>query len=260
MTPVCYFGDDDITRAAAYLCGVLQHFGIDYDHVNSGHAPSADFMERDYGLYIVSDYPYVRFEDEHIEHIQRAVRLGAGLLMVGGWESFYGLMGEYHGSKFADMLPVVMQTKDDRHNCPQPVYLRTAATGLEHPILANLNWERPPAIGGFNAFTPKAGAKLLLEGVVADVRNTPERALTITAGAVYPMLVEGHYGSGRTAALACDVAPHWVGQMVDWGGKRITQQLRTPDDKPCGFVEFGDAYAKFLKQMFDYLVKPTGVK
>ena len=38
---VCYLGDDDATRAAAYLCGIMTNKGIAFDRVNAGAAPSA---------------------------------------------------------------------------------------------------------------------------------------------------------------------------------------------------------------------------
>jgi len=55
--------------------------------------------------------------------------------------------------------------------------------------------------------------------------------------------VVGAWGQGRTAALATDVAPHWVGGMVDWGDRRIVQDL------PGGFVEIGNWYAEFFRNL-----------
>ena len=103
---VCYLGDDDATRAAAYLCGVLTNRGIAFDRVDSGTSPSADFQNRAYSLYVVSDYPRSCFGAGDMEHIVERVREdGAGLLMLGGWESYFGRLGEYHNSPLAEILP-----------------------------------------------------------------------------------------------------------------------------------------------------------
>jgi len=64
-----------------------------------------------------------------------------------------------------------------------------------------------------------------------------------TRGEESPLLVVGQYGRGRVAALATDVAPHWVGGFVDWGDRRITQ------DVGGGFVEIGNWYAGFFRNL-----------
>ena len=69
----------------------------------------------------------------------------------------------------------------------------------------------------------------------------------------FPFLVVDDAGAGRVAAFASDVAPHWIGGMVDWGAPRIFQEL----PKRLGnnlFVEIGCDYAKFFEQ----LVRWTG--
>ena len=67
------------------------------------------------------------------------------------------------------------------------------------------------------------------------------------------MLVTGKYGQGRTAALATDLAPHWVGPLVDWGtenhpspscGGRVAAQAGGGSD-----VEVGSHYAQFVYQL-----------
>ena len=42
-------------------------------------------------------------------HLVDCVRGGSGLLMIGGWESFHGRLGEYQGSPLAEVLPVVIE-------------------------------------------------------------------------------------------------------------------------------------------------------
>jgi hypothetical protein len=62
-------------------------------------------------------------------------------------------------------------------------------------------------------------------------------------GAESPLLVVGEYGRGRTAALATDVAPHWVGGLVDWGDQRVVQQVG------AGFIDVGNWYARFFRNL-----------
>ena len=72
---VCYFGDDAIGGAASYLSGVMSHYGISYDRVDSGFAPKPSFFETDYGLYILSDYPRSTLDGTSVlDHIVRAVK------------------------------------------------------------------------------------------------------------------------------------------------------------------------------------------
>ena len=59
------------------------------------------------------------------------------------------------------------------------------------------------------------------------------------------MLVLGTHGQGRTAALTTDLAPHWVGGLVDWGdGERVKAQAAG------GFeIEVGNFYAQLVANL-----------
>jgi hypothetical protein len=236
---ICYLGDGDLQTAAAYLGGIMLHFGLEFCHVRSGDPPPDDFASRQFALYVVSDYPAAMFGSAAMSHVARSVERGAGLLMLGGWESFYGRLGEYHASPLAEVLPVRMRHSDDRRNSAQPCLLNKTA---EHPILAGLPWDRPPGIGGFNAVEPKPGAQTLLTAVLFAV-HCAAGEFQFTRGAETPLLVVGEHGRGRVAALATDVAPHWVGGFVDWGDRRITQDVRGET------VEIGNWYAAFFRNL-----------
>ncbi|MDR0337845.1 MAG: glutamine amidotransferase, partial [Planctomycetaceae bacterium] len=229
-----------------------------------------------YNAYIISDYPHARFSPQQLEHIRHAVAQGAGLLMIGGWESFHGQSGEYHHSLLAEVLPVNMLQEDDRRNFSQWAFILKHAQ--QHPILNGLPWEKPPFIGGLNQFTAKPDANVLLKAVTVDVRvvneekavdcsndsifnyiNKPieerlsvslpgDDAMFLTLMETFPLLVVGQYGKGRTAALATDVAPHWVGGWVDWGKKRITQKLHNGNS-----IEVGENYVQFLTQLLHWI-------
>ena len=243
MKKVCYLGDGSIRGAAAYLCGIMTHYGIAFDRVNGFDSPSDSFCGEPYDLYILSDYAHSNFLGEQLQFLVHAVKEGAGLLMFGGWESYYGRLGEYHDTILKEVLPVVMETKDDRRNYSQPCVI--VPTG-KHPITDGLPWNSPPCVGGFNAFKAKETAQTLMEThrFSIDFQNGDFKFSPIET---IPMLVVGSYGAGRTAAFATDVAPHWVGGFVDWGTKRLVQTL--PDDD---FIDVGADYAQFFKQMIDW--------
>jgi len=240
-----YFGDDDITRAAAYLCGIMTHAGIPFERINSTQSPTDTIVQQPCDAYILSDYPHERFLPGQLEPLRDAVKNGSGLLMFGGWESYHGLLGEYHETVLADVLPVTMLHVDDRRNFAQGVLLSPVQP---HPILDGLPWDTPPLVGGLNEFVAKPEANVLLNGLPLKIQAKDDLFEYGFDTKVYPMLVVGEYGKGRTAALATDVAPHWVGGFVDWGKPRITQNLPSG-----GFVEIGSDYAKFFTQLLHWV-------
>jgi uncharacterized membrane protein len=236
---ICYLGDDNLQMAAAYLGGILLHHGLAFDYVPTSEAPPADFLSKRYALYVVSDYFAATFGQAAMSHVARCVEQGSGLAMFGGWVSYYGQRGEYHTSPLAEVLPVVMRQSDDRRNSAQPCLMNKTA---EHPILEGLPWDEPPGIGGYNAFEPKPGSQTLLTSVRFGVRRTGGE-FRFTRGEESPLLVVGRHGQGRVAALATDVAPHWVGGFVDWGDRRVTQEVGG------GSVEIGNWYAEFFRNL-----------
>ena len=236
---ICYLGDDHLGGAAAYLAGVMTHYGLPYDYVPSNESPPASWTSPQRALYVVSDYPAARFQPGQMEQVAACVAEGSGLLMIGGWESFHGRLGEYHQSPLAAVLPVLMAAQDDRRNCAQPCLIQKLA---DHPILEGLPWDKPPGIGGFNQLRPKPGTTTLLAAVPFGVRRAGDR-FEFRPGEPSPLLVVGQHGRGRCAALATDVAPHWVGGLVDWGDQRIVQ------DVAGGFIDVGNHYARLLRNL-----------
>ncbi len=241
--PICYFGDDDLTGAAAYLAGVMLHAGLGFEHVPSTQPPPAELWTRRWSAIVVSDYPAARFGPQTLEQVVQAIRQGTGLLMAGGWESYHGRLGEYPGTPLAEVLPVDMLGCDDRRNFAQPCLVRPLA---DHPVLAGLPWETPPAIGGLNQVRPKPGSQTVLAAVPFEVRLEAGQ-FSFRQGEELPLLVLGRFGRGRTAALATDVAPHWVGGLVDWGQPRIVQPVGN------GFVEVGSAYVRLLANLLRWI-------
>jgi hypothetical protein len=241
MKKILYLGDDFLTGAAAYLGGVMARLRLPFDYVPSARALSPAQARRPYGLFIVSDYPSRNISTEAWGEIRQGVTRGAGFLMVGGWESFHGLRGEYNGTVAEQMLPVECGRSDDRVNyCHGLVPVPAGA----HPVTRGLPWDRPPVVCGYNRVTPKAGA-----AVVLNLRALkPSRSTVTMEKKGVPLLVTGTFGRGKTAAYATDFAPHWVGGMVDWGKRRVTAQA-----PGGGAVEVGEYYVKFIGQLLRWL-------
>lgn len=244
---ICYLGDDSLSGAAIYLAGIMTRAGFAYDYVPSTESPGPSFMAQPYALYVVSDYPAARLRPEHFAHMVRSVHEGSGLLMIGGWESFHGRLGEYHRSPLAELLPVSMCQQDDRRNCAQPCLVAKAA---DHPIVEGLPWETPPGIGGFNLLTPKPEGTTLLEAVEFRVRLSGGE-FHFVADRRWPLLVVGRCGQGRNAALATDVAPHWAGGLIDWGDRRVAVEL------PSGILEVGNWYVQLFRNLLDWTGRMT---
>ncbi|MDZ4687444.1 MAG: glutamine amidotransferase [Planctomycetaceae bacterium] len=242
--PILYCGDTDLTGAAGYLAGLLTHFALGYEYVPS-HVPlSREQVEQPRSLFVFSDYPALQVADELQRPIVEQVRAGAGLLMIGGWESFHGLGGDWDITEIARILPVQMSRSDDRVNFDQPALL-CPYEWREEPW--GLPWfRRPPTIGGMNRVTvrPEGTEVLVVRPFSARWNEEVEILEWHPQPETLPALVTGQFGLGRTAAFLPDVAPHWVGGFVDWGDARVTAQA-----PGAGAIEVGNWYAEFWRQL-----------
>ncbi len=240
--PVLYLGDTSLETAARYLAGLLTLSDLGFDYVPSDENLNGQQLTGR-KLFVLSDYPAARMSERKQLEIVRQVELGAGLLMIGGWESFWGQDGKWGGTPIGSILPVHIAKHDDRMNCDQPALVRCVA---EHPICGTLPWDsRPPMIGGFNRLTAKDDATVVLEveRFAAQNKNDSMKFASLDR---HPLLVVGALGRGRTAALATDLAPHWVGGLVDWGtGPRVI--THTPET-----IEVGEYYAQFVQNLVNW--------
>jgi uncharacterized membrane protein len=241
---VLYLGDTSLDTAASYLGAVMKHFDIAFDYVPSDQSAGRFLAQADYRLFILSDYPASNLEVDQMQRITERVSQGSGLLMIGGWESFQGSGGFYHGSVIEEILPVNVSENDDRVNYSYPCVVWKRA---EHAILADLPFAEPPCIGGFNRITAKPEAEVLLQAVRYSTQ-AGESSCSLTEEGRDVLLAVGQYGKGRTASLATDAAPHWVGGFVDWGDRRVSCEIAGAE------VEVGDLYAAF----FNNLIRWTG--
>ena len=201
------FTTSSYVEGADYLRGVLTGGGIEVDYL-PGHLVPAKFPGTadelaGYAAVILSDigansillapqtFEQSQAAPNRLAVIERYVRDGGGLLMIGGYLSFAGIEGKarYHGTPVEDALPVLIDTVDDRVEAPQGVIPGPVARG--HPLLDGVAgpW---PALLGYNRVTPRPAAEVV-------VRCGDD-----------PLVVLGHYHAGRSAVFTSDCAPHWA--------------------------------------------------
>lgn len=246
--PILYCGDTELSSAASYLAGLITRAGWEFDYIPS-HVPLTDaYLAIPRQLYIFSDFPAAHVSPAVHERIAGYVRGGAGLLMIGGWESFHGLGGDWEGTPIAEALGVAISASDDRVNSFSPAMLVPERDASTHPILAGLPWnEFPPFVGGWNAIGAGSATSLLTIRQFAEFRLQDDGTLLGTAAHAFPGLTIHTYGAGRTATFLSDVAPHWVGGFVDWGDTRV--QAQAPG---APAIEVGNWYAQFWQQLLQW--------
>lgn len=242
---ILYMGDTSLDTAAAYLAGLMTAWGWDFAYFPSDRPLTAAALDPRPRLFILSDYPAPRISGALQQRIVEDVRSGAGLLMIGGWESFHGLGGDWDGTPIGDILPVEIANSDDRLNCDVPVVVHRVH---DHPAVAGLPWdERPPVIGGQNRVVGKADATVVLEAQQFDV-SVSDGEFCFRPSDRHPLLVVDEFHKGRVAAFTSDVAPHWVGPLVDWGPERVIANAKGAPE-----IEVGSLYAQFLKQLLEWV-------
>lgn len=243
-----YLGDTALKEAASYLAGIMSHYRIGFDYRASDERFESALLEAEYRAIVLSDYPSKNFDSRQLEQIASRVREGMGLLMIGGWGSFYGIDGAYAGTVLQEVLPVKMQSSDDRINCSQPCLVEK---NCAHPIVEGLPFDTACAsIGGYNRVTTKPEASEVLSARRFSVRREASGYAFAPFQKAEPLLVVGSFGKGRVVAFTSDVAPHWVGGLVDWGDSRVHACA-----DGAGPVEVGDCYAKLFFQMIRWTAK-----
>jgi uncharacterized membrane protein len=138
-----------------------------------------------------------------------------------------------------------MQSKDDRVNCFAPCL---AEKMKEHEILGSLPFEEnTPSINGFNRLKSKPDSNTILLARRFKASYVNGNFTVTSLEDPDPLLVVSSYKQGRVCAFATDVAPHWVGGLVDWGNSRVKAQ--GPGANP---IEVGNWYAALLANMINW--------
>lgn len=231
MKRVLFLGEDSTIGAGRYLGAVLRWSKFPFDYLPDQTPVPSAWLKRRYAAVILSDYRARSWTPNARAWLTERVHAGMGLFMIGGWASFTGLVGRYHGSSVETLLPVECLKTDDRVN-------RTAVllAGKDSPIVC-----------GYHRVRVKPGSKTIL-----DFQDFHAGRRRVTLGPKRPALVLGRAGLGRTAAFMSDCAPHWAGGLMDWGHPRVTVHL--PQARS---VEVGESYLAFFRKWIAWVSRAT---
>ena len=143
-----------------------------------------------------------------LELIEEYVMNGGGLVMIGGYLTFQGIdaKARYQGTAVEDVLPVVLESGDDRSEQPQGI--KPLVIDESHPIVSGVGSDWPILLG-YNRVAPKTDSTVIVQ-VGED-----------------PLIVAGSIGKGRSVAFTSDCGPHWAPPaFVEWSGyARLWQQI-----------------------------------
>jgi uncharacterized membrane protein len=231
MKILCLEGDPN---GITYVSGTLARMGVVHEIVRPGDALPREVSR--FQAFVLSDFPSSALAEVG-RLVERGVREGLGLLMVGGCRSFG--RGGYARSALAPLLPVDMTDGDDR--CPAPLGL-VLEPALDHPILRDLPWARPPSVAGYNRVAAREQTTTVLLGRAVE---TSASGIGLAESRV-PLLVvkEASERAGRTAALATSLCPPWSGGFTEWGEKR----LAVSDTR-----DVGEDYATFVMNLIRWV-------
>lgn len=217
--------------SAEYVRDCLIQLGHDVSHINAGRAVPE--IKEDYQVILISDYLAKDLGDPATREIIKQVENGTRLIMLGGWGSFNGRGGNYYQHPLSGLLPVILNSGDDRMNAAQGLVL-FPDPGLKTELY--LDWNEPPVICGYNQALPREKARVLIW--MKPVQTDGSR---ITLKAPLPFLIKGLYGKGTAMACLTDLAPHWCGGLVDWGKRRLR----------LSHVEIGEMFLLFVQLLLE---------
>jgi uncharacterized membrane protein len=163
------------------------------------------FDKQQYDVIILGDVTAAQMQavsPQSLDAIERLVDKGAGLLMLGGYQTFGN--SDWQDTVLEKMLPIDMA--QSRGQIDAPSKMRPTADGLskfayllrladgQKPEMA---WDSLPELEGINRLVK---SKKGIESVLA-VSASDERS---------PILIAQNYGSGRVLAFAGDTTYRWL--------------------------------------------------
>lgn len=194
------------------------------DFASQAGAAADLFAPGRYDAYVIGDVPARLFEREQLEQLRRRIDEGAGLLMIGGFQSFGP--GGYGGTPLEDVLPVVLEggpagdgaRLDPSQHYTQDLEMVPTRRGLNHFIMrlgaADENEER------WQALPPMRGANRLRE------KNQAVEILAESAGPErLPLLFTSEPGLARVMAFAADSTWLWALEGHADSHQRFWQQM-----------------------------------
>lgn len=229
---ILYAGDSPVGGAANYLLGVLKLLKAETTHLAPDQVLTPSLLKNRYDGIVLSDFSKRKVPVASERAILRQVEKGTGLLMVGGWASFSGPYGGWKGSLVEEILPVTCLGRDDRLHIPSGAWMVPKAG---HSMFRSLSFKDSPVIVGLNEVRPKKESRVVLEAETKKGRR-------------HPLLIIGEKGAGKTAAFTTDLAPHWCGGLLDWGGRHVT--IPVHDRIP---IEVGTHYLRFVTSILKWL-------
>lgn len=186
---------------------------LDFKPVRAGTLGEVNRMEEEwfapgkYDVYIIGDVPAKVFGAATLRKLARAVELGAGLMMTGGFHSFGP--GGYADTPLADLLPVVMHASelqsgdegDPSLQLVEPLQMLPTSQGL-HDFVMRLDSSPAKNQARWKSLAPLEGASKFsglkpLALVLAETENN------------IPLLVRQEVGRARSLAFAGDTTYRW---------------------------------------------------
>ncbi len=196
---------------------IAQKIQLDFQPVrpppfNKGTRLNDDWFKAEaYDVYIIGDVSAEVFGTERLRNMALAVERGAGLIMIGGFQSFGA--GNYARSPLADWLPVEMKTSEFQGNeidlaahHDRQLKIEPTSAGLKHFVMqidSNDNgarWESLAPLERGNKLKPRRG------GLVQTLAETSDGI---------PLLLAHDIGGARVAAFAGDTTWLWVSKNDD---------------------------------------------
>lgn len=177
-----------------------------------------------YQVYLLGNLDAAAFRPEELQALAQAVDQGAGLMMLGGPQSFGA--GGYADTPLAPLLPVRTSRlerqgideplRGDLH-LPGPLPMQPTEAGFRHfalmlagePSQNRTLWSQLPPLDGANRFEAVKPAAIVLAESPAH----------------HPLLVYQPYGQGRVVAFAGDSTWRWVMQGFQTAHARFWRQM-----------------------------------
>ena len=190
----------------------------------------ADFADRfkpgKYDVYMLGDIDSSAFQGRELADLAECVNRGAGLIMLGGFQTFGP--GGYGTTPLAKALPVGMDPLERQRpdeplradvQWPGPLHIQPTPLGLMHFALTLAGkpsenaalWAKLPPLDGANRFNP--------QNLAANA------AVLADAGRDKPLLVASDYGLGRVLAFAGDSTWRWWMRGYESAYKRFWRQI-----------------------------------
>lgn len=183
---------------------------------------SASLQPDQFDIYILGDLHAKALGNEQLELLQKRVAEGAGLMMLGGLNTYDE--GGYAQSPLAEVLPIQLSPEAarpvDSPPSPEmqiqgPVPLRVVRN---HPLVQIGDTNTPQAT--FDQLPPLTGANRF-----TGIKAIPGVQVLLESDQKDPLLVVGEYGNGRVVTFAGDSTWQWWRKGASLQHRRFWRQI-----------------------------------